>query len=454
MVSIRNGAKARKASLVSAALAGSAALGACFTATKALAADEGEPSGIPDPSIATSLPSDLADPGGIRRGLAGRGITFGVNYIGEVFGVASGGLDNDTHYDGRLELVLDAELEKLIGWKDLYFHANGYQIHGTSITADGLGALMPVSFIEANPATRLFELWLEQRFLDDKVSIRVGQLAADSEFLLSEGAGAFINGTWGWPSITADNLPDGGPAYPLATPGVRLSVSPNDNLNFMVGVFNGVEADHCPPDGDPQECNPHGLDFPLGDDALIFVEAAFKYNQDEGQLPGTVKLGGWQHTGEFDRFSLVAPFTESGDHGLYIVWDQMLFRLPGDDRSVSFFTRFIGSPSDLNFVDFYAEGGITVTGLLPSRPADVLGIGFAYTGISSDAQRVDLVDEGIVVSDYESLLEISYTAEIVPGWTLQPDFQYFWNPGVGVPSDDGEVADDALVLGIRTTLNY
>ena len=48
-------------------------------------ADE-PPTGIPTPSIASSFPQELADPGGIRSALARRGITFGVNYIGEVLG--------------------------------------------------------------------------------------------------------------------------------------------------------------------------------------------------------------------------------------------------------------------------------------------------------------------------------------------------------------------------------
>ena len=34
-----------------------------------------------------------------------------------------------------------------------------------------------------------------------------------------------------------------------------------------------------------------------------------------------------------------------------------------------------------------------------------------------------------MILDYEALLEVSYTAQIVPGLTIQPDFQYFWNPG-------------------------
>jgi porin len=185
-------------------------------------ADE-RPTGIPDPSIASSLPQELADPGGVCSALARRGITFGVNYIGEGLGNPDGSFKRSTYYDGRLEIVVEAEMEKVVGWKGLLFHANGYQIHGESITGQNLRALMPERFIEASPATRLFELWFEQRLINDKVSIRFGQLAADSEFILSDGAAAFINGTWGWPSITAPNIPQGGPAYPLATSGLRIA---------------------------------------------------------------------------------------------------------------------------------------------------------------------------------------------------------------------------------------
>ena len=133
---------------------------------------------------------------------------------------------------GRLEVAVGADMEKMIGWKGLTFFANGYQIHGESITGQDLGALMPVSYIEATPATRLFELWFEQKLLDDKLSIRFGQIAADSEFILSDSGGAFINGTWGWPSITAANMPQGGAAYPLATPGVRVAFNPDDSHRY------------------------------------------------------------------------------------------------------------------------------------------------------------------------------------------------------------------------------
>ena len=72
----------------------------------------------------------------------------------------------------------------------------------------------------------------------------------------------------------------------------------------------------------------------------------------------------------------------------------------------------------------------------------MLGIGFAYIGVSS--QIIDYSKEqGFpVIPSFEGMLEVSYTAQIMQGLTLQPDFQYFWNPGghSGDP-DDPDVAD-------------
>jgi hypothetical protein len=49
----------------------------------ARAADTNDGSGIPSPSIATSLPLALADPAGERAALAAKGVTYQLNYIGE-----------------------------------------------------------------------------------------------------------------------------------------------------------------------------------------------------------------------------------------------------------------------------------------------------------------------------------------------------------------------------------
>jgi porin len=186
-------------------------------------------------------------------------------------------------------------------------------------------------------------------------------------------------------------------------------------------------------------------------------------------LPGTIKVGGWRHFGDFDDLkrndnggllgaSGGTPLHHDGNHGLYAVIDQMIYRIPGGDATggISIFARIAGSPSDRNQIDFYADAGLVFTGMIPARPSDVLGVAFAYSKISNDASGFDRDAGMTIVRDYESVLEISYTAEIVPGWYLQPDFQYFWNPGGHVPDPDDstKAVPNAAVLGLRTTINY
>lgn len=423
----------------------------CAVAGPALADCDVTDNGITDGSVASSLPSGLADPGGVRGALAGRGIGVGAAYIGEVLGNTSGGFEQSAHYDGRLELFVNMDMRKMVGWKGLCFHANAYQIHGTSITAENLGALMPVSFIEATPATRLFEVWFEQSF-GEMASVRIGQLAADSEFLLSEGGGYFINGTWGWPSITAADLPSGGPAYPLATPGVRLQLKPTDALTTRVAVFNGDPVGPC--DGDPQRCNDHGLEFRVEDPPLLMAEASYEYNKSG--LRGLVTVGGWNHFGDFEKLRSAGRIID-GDYGFYAILDQLLYRIPGSEeaKGVALFARVIGAPEDRNLVDFYFDGGFTFTGMIPQRPDDSLAIGYAYTHISDDVAALARDAGETVIPSYEGLIEISYTAKIVDGWTLQPDFQYFFNPGGHVPDETGtKPVGDAAVFGLRTSLTY
>ena len=387
------------------------------------------------------------------------GIDVGGAYIAEPF-YNWGGTDEGGEYQGVLELYVNADMGRLGLWDGLCFHANGYQIHGNSITGANIGGLMPVTSFEAEDATRLFELWFEQHMFNDTVSVRFGQLAADEEFFAADGGGYFINGTWGWAPIAAENNPSGGPAYPLATPGVRVAVTPTENTNVLIGVFNGDPAPECAID-DPQRCNPDGLDFGLRNKALLMVEGAYSYSLAGGTLPGTIKVGGWNHFGSFTHNrvdvggELVAISGNDGrplddDHALYIILDQLVWAVPGGEegQGIGFFTRFAGAPDDRNLVDFYFDVGVTFTGMIPGRPDDALAIGYAYTGISSEVQAFNVDSGEPAGSGHEGLIEIAYTMEVMDGWTLQPDFQYIWNPGGGTEGDD------ATVVGARSTFAF
>ena len=55
----------------------------------------------------------------------------------------------------------------------------------------------------AYPDTKLYEAWIEHKFADGKIAVRAGQLAADTEFFISQSATLFVNSTFGWPASFA-----------------------------------------------------------------------------------------------------------------------------------------------------------------------------------------------------------------------------------------------------------
>jgi porin len=66
------------------------------------------------------------------------GIKFAANYIGETLGNISGGLKQGAIYEGRLNLAVDVDLQKLAGIDKLTFHANMFQIHGEGLSRSNL----------------------------------------------------------------------------------------------------------------------------------------------------------------------------------------------------------------------------------------------------------------------------------------------------------------------------
>ena len=91
------------------------------------------------------------------------GIKFAATYIGETLGNISGGLKQGAVYDGRLNLAIDVDLQKLARLQGLTFHANMFQTHGDGLSRSNLDNYLVASGIEALPSTRLYEMWFEQK---------------------------------------------------------------------------------------------------------------------------------------------------------------------------------------------------------------------------------------------------------------------------------------------------
>ena len=425
--------------------------------------------GITEPSIATSLPHN-GDPTGLRKRLYDYGVSYNVIYTNDVLSNLSGGIQRGTIDQGKFEGQLLVNLEKLAGWKDTTFYANAFGIYNTGrIRRDYVGGMNTIAAIEATPTVRLSELWIERWI--GPVSFRIGQLAADAEFFYSDLSQIFLQSDW--PTIGAVNLPSGGPAYPLSALGARIKYEFPKDASLLLAIFNGDPAGPCL--DDPDTCNLYGVNFRLQDPAFMLGELQFRRNRGKGEsgLATTLKIGGWSHLGQFadKRFdntgmllasptSTGVPLMHRGDYGIYAVIDQQIYRPQGGsaDSGIAVFSRGSISPqSDRNLVNFYIDGGIVFAGLVPKRPNDTFGASAIFARFSDsirgfDQDRINFGTLFTPARDYEFNLELTYVAQIVPGWTVQPVYTSIWHPSQ--PSQIGIRSPDAQVAGIRSVIRY
>ncbi len=422
----------------------------------------------------------LPDPLGLetqRQWLRERGVTFGSVLTSESWTNFSGGIKRGSIVQGKYEGLIGIDFEKLAGWQGLTLFSNFFQTHSNGGPNRTLvGGLDTISNIEALPSIRLSELWLEQKFGDGRFGFRFGQLTADSEFFNSQYFTPFLSSDW--PTVAKQNLPSGGAAYPLSTPGLRLKFEPTADITGLLALFNGDPAGPGP--GEAEQRNRYGLNFRVKDSPLLIGELQYRYNQaaDATGLAGGVRIGAWHHFGGFDdlRFditglSLADPASTGlarrfrGNQGIYAVFDQQLYRPAGGDANsgIGVFTRISAVPSDRNLNDFYLEGGVIANGVIPGRPLDSAGAVFIYSHITDRLRSLDrdqIFFSGVPqpLRNYELSFELNYSAALAPGWTLQPSLQYTVQPGGNLPDANaliaGAAVKNALFFGLRSTIRY
>jgi porin len=468
------------------ALIGAAALFAAFPAPAQTAAPGGE---TPAPAQAEAgglwtRDKLLGDMGGLRPFLEKHGVSLGLSETDELWANVSGGLHRGARYEGITLMTLNIDTKKAFGLPGGTFYADALQIHGRSITAENLAVLEPASSLEADPATRLWEIWYEQEAPGGLLALKLGQQSVDTEYMVADYAGVFLNATWGWMTVPTDDLFASGPVYPLSSLGVRLKLHPIEPLTILAGVY-----DDNPPGGpfddDPQlrDGEASGTLFNLNTGALWLWELQVAVNQSPSKgcnnvtcgLPVTFKIGGYYDTAAFpgQRFdtlglSLANPLSngiareERGNFGIYGLVNQMIWRAgPDNPRSIGAFLRLIGAPSDRNLVSFAFDLGATLKAPFAGRDNDTFAIGYSFAKISRAASDFDrdtafFTGAPFPVRSNESFIEVTYQAQLVPWWQLQPDFQYFFRPGGGVPNPANPSAriGDEAVFALRSVITF
>jgi porin len=438
----------------------------------------------PGPSGLLDLkgPNLLSDLWGLRPALSAYGVTLAILENVETFGNLSGGVKQGFEANGLTTVTLEMDTGKAFGLAGGTLNASGLEYWGGNLSSDNLMVVQTLTDIDAPVGVRLWELWYQQKFTDT-FDIKIGEQSLDEEFIISPTANSlFINGVSGFPALPAAELVAGGPAYPLAGLGVRGRARLTDSVTLLGGVFNGSPIPRDSPN--TPRSNPHGVSFPLDTGALAVGELQYAFGSGapgkanvDGPLPGNYKIGAWYDSYKFVDLRtdiiglpLASPLsngTPAGRHGnfsLYGVADQMVWRSKDDaNRTLNVFFRPMFTPyQDRNLVSASINAGLGLHAPLLGRDNDSFGVEmgtvWASRGASGFDRQMQVFQPSVhtPIRGAETFLEATYQVQVLPSWQIQPDVQYFINPGMGIANPDAPTQRirNEFVVGLRTNITF
>ncbi len=424
---------------------------------------------LPTKSDITTDKTLLGDWDGLRPWLENYGVSFTLNQTSDYVGNTRGGIRQGFVYDGLLDLEVDVDLNKALGWRGGKLHVTGYGIQGQDLSMQYVGNLMTTTNVESQPSiAKLGEAWFEQRLLDDRVGLRVGLLEADRYYMMSPTANVFVNSTFGFPDSWEANMPGGGPGYPNAAPGALARWDINNEWRLTASVMNGS------PVGPATSSTSYGMDFPVGDGVLSWFETAYspEFQLGEKNFSGNYKLGGWYNSDNVNNvtqsasgrnFSNPTMTSYRGQYAIYGLIDQTLWReAHSETQGLNAFTRVTYNPqTERNLVTWYFDAGLAYVGLFDGRPDDIIGLGFGwakFTPYLNGQISAENTSSGTQspLPKPESLIELTYQAAVSPWLTLQPFLQYSINPGgkAPMPNNPNQAIPNATVVGLRANIAF
>jgi porin len=396
-----------------------------------------------------------------------RGFDVHATYTGAVFWTLSGGVQRGASYLDNIDLQLTLDGERLVGWPGATLFLYGLGTHGDNPSRDA-GDAQGVSNIAAPQDWKLYECWIQQNLVANRLSLLVGRYDLNTEFYVLHAAGLFLNSSFGiGPEFSMSG--HGGPSiYSDTAVGARLTVKPIQGFQVQAALLDGVPVNR-----------PGGVRaiFHAGDGLLLVGEIDYLSGQGAGAgtgpgassrqssqrfrigrtdnplaPAGKIGLGGWYYTSHFQDLSAVQsngdPVVRHGSGGVYLVGAQVIYRdedVP-DRRLTLFVQSGLGDGRVDRFVG-YTGGGLTMSAPLPGRDDDEAGLAVAaaYNGSHYVDQQHNA---GAPVGQTEVAVELTYLAQLTSWLALQPDLQYVINPNTDPRLNNSLVAAVELQLAL------
>jgi len=431
-----------------------------------------------------SRPRLTGDWGGLRDTLGRLGVVFDADLLLTPQDVMSGGRSTGGEFWGNADYTLNLDTDKLGLWPGGFIKISADTGFGNNVIRDS-GGIVPVNTAALEPAngdqtTALTTATLTQ-FLSTKFGVFAGKInlvdLSKQEFY-GDYSTQFMN--------TAFFMPMSLIQFPLSAFGGGVIALPFEDV-----ILSAMAVD---PSGSPTS-NDLGKAF---DDGALVVGSG-KVTIKPFGLVGHQNLGfSWSNKERpsltqdpsnianlllqerFPRLanpgpilsdilarffpSLLTPIqpvnSKSKTWSMNYTFDQYLWQPNGDPkRGIGLFFTFGVSDGNPNPVKYAFTAGIGGKGVVPGRPDDTFGIGFARTQFSNEfvsflRERLDL---GL---DHEDAIETYYNASITQWLNLTADLQII-DPGLKkkLGSSGGTLpaltnVDTAIVAGLRLRARF
>lgn len=291
-----------------------------------------------------------------------------VVWTGEGWADVSRGSDINTMFDTLITIGFEQNLSAMvgegagrIGVSAFYYAQSGGGTLGGLDSSQGC-----FSNIVAVNMARVFEIYyaneIETKF--GNFGLRIGQLAADEDFMGMDYSDVFLNSSLGaMPNVAPVQLFS---QYNVATPGAVVYYS-LENFSLMLGVYNGNVGADIPSN--------NGFDYSNTFDTVAFWYQ-LGYDYKIGGLEGRAMFGGNWHS---DPSNVNFDKIDAGSfYSFYFGIQQDLVLDSDGNRLFGVFAR-LGIVPQANASDqnFYADFGFNWFGPIPGREDDIFAAAFS-----------------------------------------------------------------------------
>jgi len=381
------------------------------------------------------------DWGGARSSLYNNGITVELTHKSDMLSNISGGIRHGSVWMANTEVAVNMDMGKLAGWDATTAFVQYHVQHGNQskdFNGSYVGSFAGVDNIETGTSTgQFFQAWLQKNSADESLSVLAGLYAIDSEFYVTDSCGLFLQPPYGMSAEMAQTGQNGPPVFPMGALAVRVKYTSSDFY------LQGALTDGVP--GNPN--NPHGTQIRLdkGDGTLSIVELGYT-SSVEGESFNKTAIGLWRYSARANDLTDVDVLgnpLRRPDQGFYFLAERTLMAEQGyPGQGLSGFVRFGTVNRDVYQADWSGSIGLSYQGLFDGRDDDSACIALTTSHASTKYRQINASESS------ETVVEVTYRAQLHPWLAVQPTVQRIFNPNMDV------ALQDAWVAGMRLEVAF